>query len=644
MWACLRLLVLSGCIWCGLVSMCGSKPITPAKPSRQIWGNISADNSRYDLQKAVKRSSIVDFEGTYYPLRHFSWGLKSLSTAQIKLPVGAHLKEQRSGAFFWQVDHLVANLDSDSTRVYVMNPGHHHLEVVEVKDTSEKFSWQRWQASRFHSTSQIVWNAPNALIYLDDSSRLQALYHRYDAIAGVHLLGRATAAAEDVIGICQCLAVLRSMDTVVPDGKRFDLSDELDKSSKAFARKYGAGHLYPNDTLSSRLKKGIKEALAIQRIVLSDQSSSSGLWLSNYIDVNAEGTAVDLSVEKASRDEVFNRLIREAQDYFVAREAIDKSFVAYRDAHSLVIGFKDMPDGFDNYYLVEDQGLSYLIRYSGIWGYDTAFDFLRFHQSMRGVDLTGLNTYSPAFISQHVRRYVDSEILATHPVQHIGITVQDTLRDCRLSGIIDGQGTMVWPMICRKIWAKDNVYTYQDSLYHYGAISRSGEALLPPIYHRIREVIPGELKVTLRGEGAFNRVGLYAVAQKQWLLPVAYYDFERIKEVPTCFKVLLVEMSSVVEMPRGAVQFQTVSGVVDLAQNTIVPPVYAEVHFNQSFNIFVCQRQTEQDGQRYGAYNRDGSLAIPFEFEEVRAKWGQNMRFRRNDRYYDAEELLIPAK
>lgn len=122
-------------------------------------------------------------------IQRFSGAVHSVKDFTIKLPLGSTLIPFANNALGLRFDGLSATNTTAGTSFYDVDYG--AAIVAVIPGSKDAVQWERFLTSTVRSPRDILFREPDGVIYYDHKSNaLVAVYHQYDAISGLHIVGR----------------------------------------------------------------------------------------------------------------------------------------------------------------------------------------------------------------------------------------------------------------------------------------------------------------------------------------------------------------------------------------------------------------------------------------------------------------------
>lgn len=122
-------------------------------------------------------------------IQRFSGAVHSVRDFTIKLPLGSTLIPFASNVLELQFDGLSATNTTAGASFYDVDYG--AAIVAVIPDSEDAVQWERFLTSTVRSPKDILFREPDGAIYYDHKGNaLVAVYHQYNAVSGLHIVGR----------------------------------------------------------------------------------------------------------------------------------------------------------------------------------------------------------------------------------------------------------------------------------------------------------------------------------------------------------------------------------------------------------------------------------------------------------------------
>ena len=426
------------------------------------------------------------------------------------------------------------------------------------------------------------------------------------------------------------------------------LINDFKRSTKYFLKKYGVNQLYDVEDLKNRIAFGIKTSLEFKTFIEKEKFSIFHRYKGKEIEIDSTGTIVRLEILDEDYRHVFDGIISKAKELDVKDGSDLDIKIHFRDKSSLVFSYGNA-SSLESYYLIRDKSLNYLLSFHGSRGCDVSFDILRFYQSMRSIRIESLNPYSTDFVKTHFNRYSSVEELHSGYPNLFKVSKLSIGRR-NVSGIIDRSGKIIVPVSYYDVKPIGETYICIDRNTHFSLLSKDGQVILPAIYSEIANEGAGHLKDNLRnditneGTGDLKiyqtdsvrqtRVGLFCLKGQAWVLPVEYENYDRIEKDTSLFVVRKKILN-----PDNYSTYVLLKGVVNDHNKVIIPLLYKRLSYNTPHEIFICLLVNNDGSERFGAFHKDGSIAIPFEYEGMGGAWSKYVEFRKGRNTYTVKQI-----
>lgn len=124
-------------------------------------------------------------------IQRFPGAIHSLKDFAIKLPLGSTVIPFANTAAGITFDGLTANCGATGVSLYDIDYG--EAVVAVVPEEKDAVQWERFLVSTVRSPEDILFREPDGVIYYDHKrNELVAVYHQYQTISGLHIVGRAS--------------------------------------------------------------------------------------------------------------------------------------------------------------------------------------------------------------------------------------------------------------------------------------------------------------------------------------------------------------------------------------------------------------------------------------------------------------------
>lgn len=158
-------------------------------------------------------------------LQRFSGAVHSVKDFTIKLPLGSTLIPFAKNALGLRFDGLTASNTTAGASFYDVDYG--AAIVAVIPDSKDAVQWERFLTSAVRSPEDILFREPDGVIYYDHKSNaLVAVYHQYNAISGLHIVGRS------IISGDSCAAETSQPQRDISDVTASDASLNMDCCNK----------------------------------------------------------------------------------------------------------------------------------------------------------------------------------------------------------------------------------------------------------------------------------------------------------------------------------------------------------------------------------------------------------------------------
>lgn len=122
-------------------------------------------------------------------IQRFSGAVHSVKDFTIKLPLGSTLIPFAKDALGVRFDGLSATNTTAGASFYDVDYG--AAIVAVIPDSKDAVQWERFLTSAVRSPEDILFREPDGVIYYDHKSNaLVAVFHQYNALSGLHIVGR----------------------------------------------------------------------------------------------------------------------------------------------------------------------------------------------------------------------------------------------------------------------------------------------------------------------------------------------------------------------------------------------------------------------------------------------------------------------
>lgn len=167
------------------------------------------------LRNKVTTLGIQRFSGAVHSVRDFS----------IKLPLGSALIPFASNAIGLQFDGLSATNTTAGALFYDVDYG--AAIVAVIPDSKDAVQWERFLTSTVRSPKDILFREPDGAIYYDHKcNALVAVFHQYNAISGLHIVGRSVISGDS----CAAEATLSQQEISIASSR--DVLQNVDCCNK----------------------------------------------------------------------------------------------------------------------------------------------------------------------------------------------------------------------------------------------------------------------------------------------------------------------------------------------------------------------------------------------------------------------------
>lgn len=208
-------------------------------------------------------------------IQRFPGAIHSLKDFAIKLPLGSTIVPFANTAAGITFDGLTAMYGATGVSLYDIDYGEAVVAVVPEK--KDAVQWERFLVSTVRSPEDILFREPDGVIYYDHKrNELVAVYHQYQAISGLHIVGRASVSGTpyamqhrqksevESVDTCNCALENRPYASIKPEteiGSGLSVDSDMPKRSVHLIASAGTASANAHSRCVQRRSSGLTEII-----------------------------------------------------------------------------------------------------------------------------------------------------------------------------------------------------------------------------------------------------------------------------------------------------------------------------------------------------------------------------------------------